>query len=68
LRGYLGAAVVRALRYFGIPVLRFSWGIIGVFLVLAVIVGLVAAIIPAVRAARTTCCGRSLTSRFRDPG
>lgn len=49
----LGAAVVRALRDFGIPVLRFSWGTIGVFLVLAVIVGLVAAIIPAVRAART---------------
>src|SRR5499427_4481290 len=49
----LGAAVVRALRDQGIPVLRFSWGTIGVFLVLAVIVGLVAAIIPAVRAART---------------
>ena len=49
----LGAAVVRALRDQGIPVLRFSWGTIGVFLVLAVIVGLVAAIIPALRAART---------------
>jgi putative ABC transport system permease protein len=34
-------------------VLRFAWGTMGVFLVLAVIVGLVAAIIPAVRAART---------------
>jgi len=34
-------------------VLRFSWGTIAVFLVLAVIVGLIAAIIPAVRAART---------------
>lgn len=49
----LGAAVVRALRDQGIPVLRFSWATIGVFLVLAVIVGLVAAIIPAIRASRT---------------
>jgi putative ABC transport system permease protein len=49
----LGAAVVRSLRDQGVPVLRFSWGTIGVFLVLAVIVGLMAAIIPAVRAART---------------
>ena len=49
----LGAAVVRALRDFGIPVLRFSWGTIGVFLVLAVVVGLTAAIVPAIRAART---------------
>ncbi len=49
----LGAAVVRALRDFGIPDLRFSWGTIGVFLALAVVVGLVAAIVPAIRAART---------------
>jgi hypothetical protein len=49
----LGAAVVRALRDFGIPDLRFSWGTIGVFLLLAVVVGLVAAIVPAIRAART---------------
>jgi putative ABC transport system permease protein len=49
----LGAAVVRALRDFGIPVLRFSWGTAAVFVVLAVVVGLVAAIVPAVRAART---------------
>ncbi len=49
----LGAAVVRALRDQGISVLRFSWGTIGVFLVLAVIVGLIAAVIPAIRASRT---------------
>lgn len=49
----LGAAVVRALRDLGIPVLRFSWGTIAVFLALAVVVGLIAAIIPAIRAART---------------
>ena len=49
----LGAAVVRALRDQGIPVLRFSWGTIAVFLVLAVVVGLIAAIVPAIRAART---------------
>jgi putative ABC transport system permease protein len=51
--GALGAAVVRALRDQGIPVLSFPWVTIGVFLLLAVIVGLVAAIVPAVRAART---------------
>ena len=49
----LGAAVVRALRDLGIPVVRFSWGTIGVCLALAVVVGLVAAIVPAIRAART---------------
>ncbi len=49
----LGAAVVRALRDQGISVLRFSWGTIGIFLVLAVIIGLIAAVIPAIRAART---------------
>ncbi len=49
----LGAAVVRALRDLGIPVLRFSWGTIAIFVVLAVVVGLVAAIVPAIRAART---------------
>jgi putative ABC transport system permease protein len=49
----LGAAVVYALRDQGVPVLRFAWGTMAIFLVLAVIVGLVAAIIPAVRAART---------------
>ena len=49
----LGAAVVRALRDQGIPVLQFPWGTIGIFLALSVVVGLVASIVPAVRAART---------------
>jgi putative ABC transport system permease protein len=48
----MGAAVVRALRDQGIPVLSFPWVIL-VFLGLAVILGLIAAIIPAVRASRT---------------
>ena len=48
----LGAAVVRALRDQGIPVLRFPWGTMAIFLALSVVVGLIAAIIPAVRAAR----------------
>jgi putative ABC transport system permease protein len=51
--GVLGAAVVRALRDQGIPVLSFPWGTIGAFLLLAVLLGLIAAIVPAVRAART---------------
>jgi putative ABC transport system permease protein len=49
----MGAAVVGALRDQGIPVLSFPWVTILVFLGLAVILGLVAAIIPAVRASRT---------------
>jgi putative ABC transport system permease protein len=49
----LGAAVVVALRDQGVPVLSFPWGTILVFLALAVIVGLVAAILPALRASRT---------------
>jgi len=44
---------VRALRDQGIPVLQFPWGTIGIFLALSVVVGLVASIVPAVRAART---------------
>jgi putative ABC transport system permease protein len=51
--GVLGAAVVKALRDQGIPVLSIPWVTIGVFLLLSVIVGLIAAILPAVRAART---------------
>jgi putative ABC transport system permease protein len=48
----LGTAVVRALRDQGIPVLSIPWGTIGVFLSLALMVGLIAAIIPAIRASR----------------
>ncbi len=49
----LGTAVARALRDEFIPVLSLPWGSMVVFLALAVIVGLTAAILPAVRAART---------------
>jgi putative ABC transport system permease protein len=49
----LGAAVVRALKDQGLPVLAFSGGTIVLFLVLAVVVGLAAAILPAIRASRT---------------
>jgi putative ABC transport system permease protein len=49
----LGTAVVRAVPDELVSVLSLPWGSIAVFLALAVIVGLAAAIIPAVRAART---------------
>jgi putative ABC transport system permease protein len=49
----LGAAVVRAVPDELVSVLSLPWGPIAVFLALAVIVGLVAAAIPAVKAART---------------
>ena len=49
----LGTAVARALRDEFIPALSLPWGSMVVFLLLAVIVGLAAAILPAVRAART---------------
>ncbi len=48
----LGAAVVRALTEQGISVLVLPWGSMVVFLALAVVAGLLAAIAPAVRAAR----------------
>jgi putative ABC transport system permease protein len=49
----LGTAVVRAVPDEFIAVLSLPWGSMAVFLALAVVVGLAAAIIPAVRAART---------------
>ena len=49
----LGAAVARALSDDFVPVLAIPWGQIAVFLGLAVSIGLVAAVVPAVRAART---------------
>ncbi|HEY2670110.1 MAG TPA: FtsX-like permease family protein [Rugosimonospora sp.] len=48
----LGAAVVRALRDQGFTVMAFPWARMGLYLVLAAIVGVVAAILPAIRAAR----------------
>jgi putative ABC transport system permease protein len=49
----LGTAVVRAVPDELVSILSLPWGSMAVFLGLAVLVGLVAAIIPAVRAART---------------
>jgi putative ABC transport system permease protein len=49
----LGTAVVRAMPDEFVSVLSLPWGSMTVFLALAVLVGLAAAIIPAVRAART---------------
>ena len=50
--GLLGAGVVRALRD-DVPELALPWTSMVAFLVLAVVIGLFAAILPAVRAART---------------
>jgi putative ABC transport system permease protein len=49
----LGAAVVRALRDEGITQLAVPWSDLGVYLLLAALVGVVAAVLPAIRAART---------------
>jgi len=49
----LGTAVVRALNDQGIPDLSLPWASLGTFLVLAVLIGLLAAVIPAIRASRT---------------
>ncbi len=48
----LGAAVVRALKDDGFTTLSFPWTQMAVYLVLAAIVGVVAAVLPAIRAAR----------------
>jgi putative ABC transport system permease protein len=48
----LGAAVVRALRNEGIDELVIPWSYMGVYLGIAALVGMVAAVLPAVRAAR----------------
>jgi putative ABC transport system permease protein len=48
----LGASVVRALREDGITDLVLPWSQMGLFVVLAAIVGVVAAVLPAIRAAR----------------
>ncbi len=49
----LGVAVVRALKDQGFSDLGFPWSRMAVYLVLAALVGVVAAIVPAIRAART---------------
>lgn len=48
----LGSAVVRALREDGITDLVLPWSQMGVFLGLAAVVGVIAAVVPAIRAAR----------------
>ncbi len=48
----LGAAVVRALKDQGIRYLSFSWGLMVAYLVLAAVIGVLAAILPSLRAAR----------------
>ncbi|WP_410809338.1 ABC transporter permease [Micromonospora sp. 067-2] len=53
----LGAAVVQALKDEGITDLILPWGQMGVFLGLAALIGVVAAVLPAVRAARINVLG-----------
>ncbi|WP_446214236.1 ABC transporter permease [Micromonospora sp. IBSANI012] len=53
----LGAAVVEALKDEGITDLVLPWGQMGVFLGLAAIIGVIAAVLPAVRAARINVLG-----------
>ncbi|MEV0723353.1 FtsX-like permease family protein [Micromonospora purpureochromogenes] len=53
----LGAAVVEALKDEGITDLVLPWGQMGLFLGLAAIIGVVAAVLPAVRAARINVLG-----------
>jgi len=50
----LGTAVVRALRDDGITELTLPWTQMGAYLALAAVVGVLAAILPAIRAARTS--------------
>ncbi|WCN84410.1 ABC transporter permease [Micromonospora sp. LH3U1] len=53
----LGAAVVEALKDEGITDLILPWGQMGVFLGLAAFIGVVAAVLPAIRAARINVLG-----------
>ncbi|MEH1100139.1 ABC transporter permease [Micromonospora sp. CPCC 205561] len=53
----LGAAVVEALRDEGITDLVLPWAQMGIFLGLAALVGVVAAVLPAIRAARINVLG-----------
>jgi putative ABC transport system permease protein len=48
----LGAATVRALKSYGLIAMAFPWDKMAAYLVLAAIVGVVAGILPAIRAAR----------------
>ncbi|MFF0657676.1 ABC transporter permease [Micromonospora tulbaghiae] len=53
----LGAAVVEALRDEGITDLVLPWGQMVTFLILAAVIGVVAAVLPAIRAARINVLG-----------
>ncbi|MGV9765469.1 MULTISPECIES: ABC transporter permease [Micromonospora] len=53
----LGAAVVEALRDEGITDLVLPWGQMVTFLILAAIIGVIAAVLPAIRAARINVLG-----------
>jgi putative ABC transport system permease protein len=53
----LGSAVVRALRDDGITELVFPWSQMALFMGLAAIIGVVAAVLPAIRAARINVLG-----------
>jgi putative ABC transport system permease protein len=48
----LGAAVVRAMRSEGISDLALPWSFLGAYLLLGAVIGVVAAVLPAIRAAR----------------
>jgi len=48
----LGAAVVRALRDEGFTDMALPWGQMATYLVLSAVIGVIAAILPAIRAAR----------------
>jgi putative ABC transport system permease protein len=53
----MGAAVTRALENDGITELVLPWGRMGTYLALAALVGVVAAVVPAIRAARLNVLG-----------
>jgi len=53
----LGAAVVRALKDQGITTLALPWSQLATYLALAAVVGVVAAVLPAIRAARIDVLG-----------
>ncbi|MEV6346365.1 FtsX-like permease family protein [Actinoplanes sp. NPDC051851] len=53
----MGAAVTRALKDDGITQIVLPWGRMGTYLLLAALVGVVAAVVPAIRAARLNVLG-----------
>jgi putative ABC transport system permease protein len=53
----LGAAVVRALRSDGVTEMVFPWQQMAIYLGLAAVVGVIAAVLPAIRAARLDVLG-----------